>query len=135
MIGDEEMAAPWPVERHWRNGSSQSAASRVRHSPPQTAVITSSSLTSRNDVEQFPVASTSPPVPALRAKTAHPSMSIDDSTNQLIDSHHYHRRQQQQKQQPDREDSEEIIEEIEHVFDDIDIQSFDDESPDIQDNR
>ena len=62
-------------------------------------------------------------------------MSIDDSTNQLIDSHHYHRRQQQQKQQPDREDSEEIIEEIEHVFDDIDIQSFDDESPDIQDNR
>lgn len=63
-------------------------------------------------------------------------MSIDDSTNQLIDSHHYHhRQQQQQKQQPDREDSEEIIEEIEHVFDDIDIQSFDDESPDIQDNR
>lgn len=61
----------------------------------------------------YSAASTSPPVPALRAKTAHPSMSIE---HELIAGHRLY-------------DSGEIIEEIEHIFDEmIDIESLDDES-------
>jgi hypothetical protein len=82
-----------------------------------------SSMTSHS-VAQFPSASTSPPVPTLRAKSARPSMSMDDSTHQLIPSGYHHQPDSQNK-----EDEEEIIEEIQHVFDEIDIQSFDDESP------
>lgn len=122
------MAAPWPVERHWRSGS---AASRVRHSPP----IASPTPTSRNETKaELPLLaySTSPPVPALRAKTAHPSMSSaeEDQLTASQQQQHYHH-----QEQPDRQDSEEIIEEIEHVFDEIDIQSFDDESPGVHHNR
>lgn len=121
------MAAPWPVERHWRSGS---AASRVRHSPPIV-----SSPTSRNETKAelpLPAYSTSPPVPALRAKTAHPSMfpAEEDQLTASQQQQHYHH-----QEQPDRQDSEEIIEEIEHVFDEIDIQSFDDESPDVHHSR
>lgn len=123
------MAAPWPVERHWRSGS---AASRVRHSPP---IASSPTPTSRNETKAelpLPAYSTSPPVPALRAKTAHPSMfpAEEDQLTASQQQQHYHH-----QEQPDRQDSEEIIEEIEHVFDEIDIQSFDDESPGVHHSR
>lgn len=105
------MAAPWPVEQHWR--SSQSA-NRVRHSPPTS--IERAHKISEPSVNYSAPASTSPPVPALRAKTAHPSMSIE---HQLISGRRHY----------DSQDSGEIIEEIEHIFDEmIDIESLDDES-------
>ncbi|XP_057368819.1 uncharacterized protein LOC130689896 isoform X2 [Daphnia carinata] len=111
LIGEDEMAAPWPVEQHWR--SSQSA-NRVRHSPPTS--IERANKISEPSVNYSAPASTSPPVPALRAKTAHPSMSIE---HQLISGRRHY----------DSQDSGEIIEEIEHIFDEmIDIESLDDES-------
>ena len=78
------MAAPWTVERNWRS------ASRVRHSPPPQPT-------------QQPAASSSPPVPALRAKTAHPSLELRSSQ--------------------DEDNDDDIIEEIENIFDDFDLQS------------
>lgn len=80
------MAAPWTVERHWRSA-------KVRHSPPP------------EDIQHPP----SPPVPALRAKTAHPSVPIQ------LRSPCKQERQQQQE-------DDEIIEEIETIiFEDDDI--------------
>ncbi len=85
------MAAPWSVERHWRSA-------RVRHSPPPVV-----------PPQQPPHPPASPPVPALRAKTAHPSMSIELRQN-------------------DDDEQDEIIEEIEHIFDDFDLETTSDAS-------
>ena len=88
------MAAPWTSERQWRSA-------RVRHSPPP-------SDHNKSSVHHLPPPN-SPPVPALRAKTAHPSMSVD-----------------LQRETADGDDNDEIIEDIQDVFDQLDIDDDDD---------